>query len=1107
MSDLNDVVRGLLEPLQDWDVDTDLDSRNVRFATRVERSDDAGHRILQGHTHPRKPLLSSAAADKATGDVFGGQLWIQATPGSRQIPMWSYATPVVTTAPTRDTSGGTGRAFARASLLPVGDADFSADDRFRSIDAAVSPASGRLPTGWPGVMLSAIREKEQTEVFLPAGTPLIAVDHAGDPALSSLVSDVTPSGEIDPTRRARLHSLCRVVRVGANCPGLPEEPGLAWQLKPGLQDGLGGGGLVIDWAAAAGAAVEVEPATQGDGEAQTPARPQTGAVTNLGDFEAPEAREGQVGGVVQLGPTRTRDGEDSNARMNVPPSADTSALIVALASSKFGGPFEVGEADDQHRVGTTQDGEPMHSLHLATSALWLMPEVGDGPLDFETIPYSQPDSWPLSSKVHLRWDGSVGHDWTCDSRRQGRWRWEAEVPYYVPEDDEPEPPPFPPRQPPPFPPPPPPPPPGGGGGGDGDGGGGAGGDGGQEAGGVGFIPGPRVRAARPGELPPDDLEDRPEWLRELERELGLRPGSLGYDGDLRLDAARLRDLKDRGRIDVDGRLKLTPQPQRPEPKARRGRYPTFPQCVRAAAGVLFRAHPTAAGPDLTGGQELPGQLTREQLRQLDRSPDVGHLVAVAAGDQTPEGWTYRSQQGDPRASGSVLLLPAGVRAKDALESTATDVGAVSLGLVRDRGRLDVGTLDGTVGGCVTGARYEADASGLLESFLDSSGDASTAIYRTMTSTGHTFGETVNVQSGSVRAFQDDEASAAVQAFATGDTNAGILNGLGIVRRCDGVTPTSGTGTNFTFSLPTNDALSSAVAASYLCSWGNSALDFAQFILAVDTTDFGAPIMQRFSEVFFQQMAFRSFGTAENRSAYWGTRTSGTAGVNFGHYHAHHLDNAAGTNREACRFGVAWDDATDGSEDSRVYLSPIVAGSITERLRLDADGATITGDADVSGDLILGGVVSGDTEIEGELLVEHQSTETTTAVAVAQLRARSTGIIGAGFGAQLDVELPNAGGADVPALRIETAWDVLSASNEDSHAAFEVYDGGSATEVARVSKLGIKTWVGLEFEALTGANAAAARPFSASECGIWLYDDSGTKYLYFWDGSFDIQLNA
>lgn len=462
MTHLNDLVRGGYDPLQDHDPEQQIHGRVVRYACRVERTirdaRRAGKRVIEGHNRDdAEGEEISEAPDKTAGDVFGGLIALQ-EPGLRPCPMWSFALPVVTTEAIRDLreddplsvgtkvrsdpdGGGTQTADVadkRVKVRPIQDADYSSDDRFREIDTAVYEGAGGLPVGYPGIVLAAIQEQKQVELFLPAGAgPLIAVDHAGDPELATLVSDLDTEDKIDSRRQARLHTLARVVRLGESCGPLAKNNALAWQLKHAGQDGFAGGGLVID-SGTAFPAPEPEPAAEalpqpiptsgapGPEEVQA----QYGAVTDLRTAKTPTPQEGQVGGVRFLtDPTDPQDlldgtvtrergrpgGPGTQARPlpNAPPVA-ASALIVAAASSKLGGPLDVGSLEDRHRLGMTLDGDPVNSLHLSTAAPWIgLSEDHDGPLDFEGAPYQEPPDWPFTAKVHLRWDAGAMHEWVC----------------------------------------------------------------------------------------------------------------------------------------------------------------------------------------------------------------------------------------------------------------------------------------------------------------------------------------------------------------------------------------------------------------------------------------------------------------------------------------------------------------------------------------------------------------------------------------------------------------------------------------------------------------------------------------------------------------------
>lgn len=674
-------------PLQHLEEARPLEGRHVRWAYRVESVDPVTDRVIAaGHSPPEDPDLMSVEPERTAGDVFGGFL-VRKEDGKRPFPLWSFALPAVTTEASRDlrdrggkprttprTTGtrvrqlptpagngsqiGPGDAAQRVKIRPIGDEAFNPDDRFKEIDCALSPDQAPLPKGFPGIVLTAIDENVQKELFLPSGTaPLIAVDFAGDPTLATLVSDLTPGDEIDTDRQARLHTLMRVVRLGAACAGLSTSNALAIQLKAASQDGFSGHGLVIDGAS-------VFPV--GDDEEEDPRQtnPDNPPQDALDDTQT-RARHEAVGDQLANdpdqgagpGPTRTRERSGSSTRPRhgqLPPGLGNTNVLAAL-TSKLSGIVEVGLADDQHRLGTTLDGEPINASHLPTSVLFLGAQ-GDAPLHFESTPYTNPPGVPFTLQAHIRLNPEASHNWVCGDGA-GRFDLEADSAYYIPQ---------PPRLPPPKKPP--------------------------EIELVIQPHGVPVAAGNPlqnGIGPPPQSADRPKWLIELERRLGLRTGSIGVSGGRRGQVTLPPDVYkravDEGHVDVAGALLGGEPTFKPtssdEPITGRGLYPTFVQCIRAAGGVLFRAFATGDGaPNVTGGDDDLEQITEELKKKMDKNPDVGWIAAMAKGgnngvvnEQDGQNWKYEFLGGpfnDSRAAGALVFGPAGVRLKEVLEKTA-----------------------------------------------------------------------------------------------------------------------------------------------------------------------------------------------------------------------------------------------------------------------------------------------------------------------------------------------------------------------------------------------------------------------------------------------------
>ena len=394
MSRLSDVQALGYLPLQDHrdESEVDLEFRAALFGCRIESRDVFGRYIAQGHQGGLTGVGSTNPV-KTVGDVLGGTFYEQEK-DKRPVGAWSFAMPSILMeasppgAPVgpppstgRGGGGGAGAGgplFRMGKVLPIADQDYVDDDRFKEIEAAIQEQCTGLPKGIPGIVLSTTNEREQETLFLPTYQPLIAANKDGDPALSSYVYDLTDKDELDHDYKAQLHTMMRVVKWTTAA----GDGSLAWQLCPSGLDFKYGNGLVID---------------------------------SEGTFPS---LQGTLPGLVPSAPPR-------------PPAPD---YVVALATQNQSGPFDTGTAGDQHLVALTAEGWPVNSLHISAKAYFL-DSVGDGPLAFEPKGY-EPNIPPSKflSETHLRWDAAPSHDFLGGSA-SGKWRWQTEVPFYVPEDD------------------------------------------------------------------------------------------------------------------------------------------------------------------------------------------------------------------------------------------------------------------------------------------------------------------------------------------------------------------------------------------------------------------------------------------------------------------------------------------------------------------------------------------------------------------------------------------------------------------------------------------------------------------------------------------------
>lgn len=409
MSRLSDVQELGYLPLQDHraESEVDLQFRAAVFACRVEARDEFGRYKAEGHQTELK--IGSNSGIKTIGDLIGGTFF-EPEKDERVMGSWSFALPSILMEASPpgppgsrgngdgsggrkggggESGGGNGKGNGGGNsrmgkVLPIKDTDYADDDRYKEIEAAIQEKCTGLPKGIPGIVLSTTNEREQETLFLPTYQPLIAANNAGDPALSSYVYDLTDEDELDHNYKAQLHSMMRVIKW-TNDPG---DGSLAWQLAPSGLDSAYGNGLVIDGG---------------------------GAHASL---------KGTLPGVF---PSAT----------SKPPTPD---YVVALATQNQSGPFDTGTAGDQHHISQTAEGWPVNALHLSAKA-YFIDSVGDGPLAFEPRGYET--NLPPSQfyvETHLRWDPKDSHDFLGGSGT-GKWKWQTDVPFYIPPPTEKPPPP------------------------------------------------------------------------------------------------------------------------------------------------------------------------------------------------------------------------------------------------------------------------------------------------------------------------------------------------------------------------------------------------------------------------------------------------------------------------------------------------------------------------------------------------------------------------------------------------------------------------------------------------------------------------------------------
>ena len=407
---------------------------SIRCA-RVESRDEFHRYQLEGHKESDAPVMT-------LGDLLGGIHVRRDDKKDRKMGAWFFAAPGISTTASKEVRKKKGstrteedekNARRAVGWRPVGTPGWTEDDRFEQHLASIKDDLPSFPKGTPLIVLATTQENKQRLIGFPVmGNKLIAVNNAGDPALATLVYDLTDEDEPDDERAARLHTFWRVMKLGSGC-SLGNNDALAWQFTLGGKDKYDGRGLVVDTAGkpTSGPKRPQVSAPSQSGEGGT----QVGSVTLVADYNARQAdriRRAQNGEPLK---SQVRDPKKSKVNpvggSATPTGAKGGKLVVASMTARNSGPIEVGDNGDVHRIGSTKDGLPVNAAHLHCSALWKN-SVGDGPMDFEAEAYEEPtQGGPFTVPVHLRWDPASVHNWACGVA-PGKWRWLAESFFYIP---------------------------------------------------------------------------------------------------------------------------------------------------------------------------------------------------------------------------------------------------------------------------------------------------------------------------------------------------------------------------------------------------------------------------------------------------------------------------------------------------------------------------------------------------------------------------------------------------------------------------------------------------------------------------------------------------
>ena len=207
MSYATDTNQGGIGIAQDHDPTMPLEIRSTKFARRVLERDRSGEYIYE---------------EDSMGDVEPNVvLWKRASKTARPYSAWApcYAAVVVPAQGPDIASGGgfcPSASGSGGSVLPVGSDTYAPDARFEAKNPAWPEDQGEFsaksPQGTVGIVLGALSEDRQQDLFLPIDNRLVAVNFAGDPDMGSRVYDLTNDFKFDPTRFARLQTAMRVIK-------------------------------------------------------------------------------------------------------------------------------------------------------------------------------------------------------------------------------------------------------------------------------------------------------------------------------------------------------------------------------------------------------------------------------------------------------------------------------------------------------------------------------------------------------------------------------------------------------------------------------------------------------------------------------------------------------------------------------------------------------------------------------------------------------------------------------------------------------------------------------------------------------------------------------
>lgn len=411
MSKLSDYADLGFLPLQDHQSDSRivLSRRKMVVAGRIVKEHDPS---LESTPSGHWTEIGKEDNKGTLGDLHPWLFWQTRNREKRGMGAWQSVFAGITEGASAAGGGPTtGNDNGPSYVLPVRNGEWQADQRFKS-KSATSYARGMqmIPRGVMSVVLPATEERQQFELIGNIDPRLFAPNASGPGDCGTIIADLQPDWQpcMDSAsrpgiggRQAKLQSLVRVIAMppyGGSTSNLFESAHnlLAINYTSSDQDRVPGFGAIF-------------------GKVVNQAGPTTGGGQQFLGLA------GSSGQDVGKGPNEW----GSFAALNQPQFGV--ALMDALEA---GGVIHLGSSGDKHRIGNDRDGHPINSAHLAVTANWFRDSDNDGPMLFEGD-YPNPAPLPLTSRVHLSWDGGIMHSWR-GSLRRGMWRWWAEVPYLIP---------------------------------------------------------------------------------------------------------------------------------------------------------------------------------------------------------------------------------------------------------------------------------------------------------------------------------------------------------------------------------------------------------------------------------------------------------------------------------------------------------------------------------------------------------------------------------------------------------------------------------------------------------------------------------------------------